>query len=434
MAKLIGIEIFAPGTWNGETYTNADMIEMVNNSNRVRGEFRALMSLNHSEVAPKAIEEAAFGVAVRYYLRKMKDGLLHVFADFENIPDKIVNLISYYPNRSIELYPKYRAKSGQIFHKVIACVSFLGAKMPPAVKGMLPDFVLSYHHDPALLAQQGKRVIFTYQSTRSMCMTKQFQDAAQLGAMLQQKRAELGVTEADIAEIAGVAAQTILDLEAGKVLPSEDLVEKLAEAYQIDSEVFNPAPPEKESDKEESSKEEVFQERKSAASTESTESTLKDEKTKQEMADLRAKLNCLEQERNDERNAREASEMAHFFEKMETSLHAAKILTGQRVREFASQLSTTVKMKFSEGDHKELSPRDEFFRFLESLAKAQTVIVPLDQITDPGQQQKLEMQDKVSEARSLIRKYQDDHKCEYMEARLAIKAERPELFVDAPKE
>lgn len=434
MAELRKVEIFAPGTWNGQSYTNGDMIEMVNNSNRARGEFRALLSLNHDEVAPKAVEEAAFGVVVRYYLRKFADGLLHVFADFENVPQQILEVIQFYPNRSIDLYPTFKTKNGEILRNVIACVSFLGSKMPPAVKGMMPDFVMSYHHDSALLALQGGRKTFNHPfyswaaarrgKQDPIMRKKQYQDAAALGKMLAQKRAELGATEAEVAEIVGVSAQTILDLESGNVLPGEVILEKLAKAYQIEVDALKPPKPEEpevieEQDGEEDEEDEVIEEQ------DGEEDEEEDEEVKAQMADLHKKIQQIERERDAERRAREHAELQHFFEKLETRDCAGKILTGKRVREFAEQLSASEKMSFSEGAEKQQSPRAAFLSYLEMLANSKLFKVPTGQISNPAAQQ---FADQVSEARTLIQQYQDQHKCEYLEARLAIKSQRPELF------
>jgi len=441
MANLNAIEIFYPGIWNGDEYTNADMIDMVNNSNRCRAEFRALLSLNHEEVAPQVIEEAAFGVAVRYYLRRLKDGLLHVFADFENVPEELADLIHrFYPNRSIDLYPEFRLRDGSILKNVIAAVSFLGSKMPPAVKGMFPEFVLNYHHNPALLAlQHGKT---TYKEIIPM---EHFQSSAELGAMLAQKRAELGITETDIAEAAGIGAATILDLEAGNVLPSDALIDALASAYQIDPALLRSAPEAESSDVPEDTlqadayraqieqlKTQLQQLRDSASQTATPdlEPDIPDA-YKRKMADLETQMNALAAERDQERRKREAGELTHFFERLETQEHVGKILSGPRVRELAAQLSATGKLVFSEGTP-EQSPRAAFLDFLDTLAKTRQFSVPTDQIAEPGKENPTIT--KTAQVRKLIREYQKNNHCEYHVARLQIKADYPDLWTEANEE
>ena len=425
---------------------------MVNNSNACRPEFRALLSLNHAEVAPQAIEAAAFGVIVRYYLKRAYDGVKAIFADFENVPAELADLLRFYPNRSIDLFPTYRTQTRRLLRNVIAGVAFLGAKMPPAVKAMFPDFAISYAHNPAVLALQAGRQTFNLMEAP---MTKRYKTdpaASDAGAtppaanppatppaegnvaeLLKSKRAELGVTEADIAKAVndggdiGVSEQTIKDLEAGLVAPClPDFITRLAAAYGVDAAIFAP-PAAKPKDAAEPPApaptdaalmrqmlNEEFAKFAQAAKTGAPAAPAKTAgqpdlraQVQNLFADMlnpiQAQVAELAQARNAERDQRKAQEIAHFMENLETTYHASKALTGDAMRKLLAAQDDTRKIAFAEGAK---TPRQMLMASLEALAKAGTVTVPVGQITDQHGRRKFEDQTQVQK----IEQFQRDRK------------------------
>jgi transcriptional regulator with XRE-family HTH domain len=249
VADLADIEIFYPGCWNDLSFSNDDMIEMVNNSNRCLPYTRPLVSLDHSEVdLPDIIARAAYGVVARFYL-EAKDGVNHVKCTLQNVPHELAELIKrFYPNRSIELYEEYEhPTTGEILKNVICGVSFLGSKMPPAVKGMFPNFVLSYH-DP----QQGSRQTIIIPVEELPMSQQQFQEGGlpattnEFGMYIARRRAELGMTEAEVAdkmsnmaEGVEVSEQTVRDMESGAMAPTPLMLERLAEALELERETLD---------------------------------------------------------------------------------------------------------------------------------------------------------------------------------------------------
>lgn len=267
MATLREIEIFYPGSWNDLEFTNDEMIEMVNNSNYCLPFTQPLLSLDHDEVddVPDVIRRAAFGSLSRFFLQ-VKDGINHIFCTFSNVPKELAQLIKqHYPRRSIELYPEYEHPiTHEIFRNVITGVSFLGAKMPPAVKGMFPDFVLSYQDPPT----QGNIITITLTSMEASMPKKKetFQDEPQAASTnptptgdaptitpatnefslyIATRRAQLGLTEAEVAERTNSAGdlkvneQTVKDLEAGIIAPTTLLMDQLAQALELEVGVLN---------------------------------------------------------------------------------------------------------------------------------------------------------------------------------------------------
>ena len=53
--------------------------------------------------------------------------------------------------------------------------------------------------------------------------------AKELGAMIKQRRKELGITQPDLAELAKVGLNTLYTLEKGKSNPSLEVINKLTE-------------------------------------------------------------------------------------------------------------------------------------------------------------------------------------------------------------
>ena len=53
--------------------------------------------------------------------------------------------------------------------------------------------------------------------------------ASTIGQTIKQRRKELGITQPDLAELAGVSKNTLYQLERGQGNPSLDIITKLAE-------------------------------------------------------------------------------------------------------------------------------------------------------------------------------------------------------------
>jgi hypothetical protein len=422
-------EIFRPGNWNGYHFGDHDLIDMVNNSNAARHEFRALISLNHEEVAPEIIREASFGMAARYFLQKAKDGVKSVFAEVQNIPDSLIPLLdAHYPNRSVDLFFRYPTQGGRVLRNVIAGISFLGAKMPPAVKGMFPKELLHPFHD-GRLSPDIVTITFSHQEENKPMPNTQ---------LLSAKRAADGKTLAEISEASGIDAVILDKLESGDILPNDDLRGRVLSAYGfIDGE---PTPWEREADTPSASldisvvpQQDRPQETPAENAPELPEPpTIVDADAVSpmetaitdtpDMIAMRDEISALRNELQQAREDKAAEKLAHFFETLAVKHHASQILTGQHIQQFAQKLSHSGKVQFAEGRTHSL--RDEFCHLLQGFAEQGVGAVPMGQIAEP----KARFADNVTEARHLIEERIKTDNIPYLQARLAVKGERPELF------
>lgn len=151
-ADLLGVEVFRPGTWKGETYTSDDMDRVAANSNAMLPYFQAKLHLSpikltHDDDQPKFIRNAALGIATKYYT-KIQDGLKRVYADFRKVPTVLAEAIDrFFPERSVEKYRYFpHPETKRPIPDVIRSVAFLG-HVPPEVKGMFNRFQVLYEED-----------------------------------------------------------------------------------------------------------------------------------------------------------------------------------------------------------------------------------------------------------------------------------------------
>lgn len=161
-AELVAVDVFRPGTWHGRTYTNADMLTIANNSNRLAAHRAKLrwedpaLKLSHAP-SSSFYRHAAFGVSSRFYTRpvKLANGKSEdrVFVDFQNVPDVVATAVrDHFPDRSVEKYTMIRDPlTGEEVTDVIASVAFLGA-IPPEVKALSDRYAVLFESSP--LTQQ----------------------------------------------------------------------------------------------------------------------------------------------------------------------------------------------------------------------------------------------------------------------------------------
>ena len=141
MARDINnVEIFSTGTWNGNrrvTVTDSDLQEMVNSFNELTTQvpgFKPFLKLGHTEMQKFFGGES--GAPSLGFISKVWVEGKKVLANFSNVPDALVDLISQgrYNAVSIEFLPKVKF-GGTEFKNVLRAVALLGAELP-AVKGL----------------------------------------------------------------------------------------------------------------------------------------------------------------------------------------------------------------------------------------------------------------------------------------------------------
>lgn len=123
-----GVEIFSPGTHNGDTYTEKDLDDLVAASKQL--DYRPALKIGHTKDTPGA---PAYGWVTN--LRKAGGKLV---ADFESMHDSVVQALRdrRYDRVSSEIY--FGLKRGDnTFRRALKAVALLGADVP-AVAGLKP--------------------------------------------------------------------------------------------------------------------------------------------------------------------------------------------------------------------------------------------------------------------------------------------------------
>jgi len=144
-ASVNDMPVFSVGTWNGDTYSLEDLMEIANNFTTLQGIVQPPLKLGHQsqdKVLPKGMPAAGWVTG----LKLVGEQLLASFAD---IPMKIAKIINAgaYKRPSVEIYSNFKDSSGIAHGKTLAAVSLLGAD-PPAIKDLPAlDALLSLYTD-----------------------------------------------------------------------------------------------------------------------------------------------------------------------------------------------------------------------------------------------------------------------------------------------
>ena len=123
-----GVEIFSPGTHNGDAYTEADIDDMI--AAHAELDFRPAIKIGHTKDEPGA---PAYGFVTG--LRKVGGKLV---ADFESMHDSVIAALKdhRYDRVSSEIYYNLK-RDGKQFRRALKAVSLLGSEVP-AVAGLKP--------------------------------------------------------------------------------------------------------------------------------------------------------------------------------------------------------------------------------------------------------------------------------------------------------
>lgn len=123
-----GVEIFSPGTHNGEAYTEQDVDEMVSAFGKL--DFRPAIKIGHTKDTPGA---PSYGWVEN--LRKVGGKLV---ADFTSMHDSVLDALrkQSYNTVSSEIYHNLQ-RGGKKFRRALKAVALLGAEVP-AVANLVP--------------------------------------------------------------------------------------------------------------------------------------------------------------------------------------------------------------------------------------------------------------------------------------------------------
>jgi hypothetical protein len=146
VVDVLGVEIFATGTWKEDSYTEKDLDELTTNFQLLKGEIKPPVKIGHqSDGEQKKFLKGMPAIGKVVNLRRIGTKLL---ADFQSVPKKVADLIKAkaYDRISSEIYMRYE-KGKKKYGKVLAAVALLGAEIP-AVK-TLKDVLALYDQNGA---------------------------------------------------------------------------------------------------------------------------------------------------------------------------------------------------------------------------------------------------------------------------------------------
>lgn len=138
---LIGRHIFRVGTWNGMTFTEKDLDDIVANYFKLRDVHHVPLKFGHNDEQPLTDGQPAIGWISNVY-RRGKD----LYADFSHVPSVVVEAIKSrrYRTVSVEIMKNAKLNGEAIKSWFLDAVAILGADQP-AVSGLsdLADLTLS---------------------------------------------------------------------------------------------------------------------------------------------------------------------------------------------------------------------------------------------------------------------------------------------------
>lgn len=128
MPNLIGREIFAAGTWNGQTYTEKDLDDMV----------EAFAALDFKPALKQGHVADETGLPALGYVDNLRRVGKKLVADFIDMPQEVADAISAkrFSRVSAEIFHNFK-RAGNMFRRVLKAVALLGVEIP-AVAGLKP--------------------------------------------------------------------------------------------------------------------------------------------------------------------------------------------------------------------------------------------------------------------------------------------------------
>jgi len=143
---LDNVEVFKAGTWNGDTYSEADIQTMVDNFVDLKDKVKPPVKLGHNE-DQKIVKDS--GLPAGGWIKSLKKVGKKLVADISDVPRKIYELVKNkgYKRVSSEVYPNYKS-AGKEHGPALRAVAFLGSDIP-AVDGLSDILALhsSYEED-----------------------------------------------------------------------------------------------------------------------------------------------------------------------------------------------------------------------------------------------------------------------------------------------
>lgn len=157
-SRRIEAEIFSVGTWNGETFTAADLEEIARNFERLRDQIKPPLKFGHDE--GQTLLGQHDGDPALGWVEALRVEAEKLVATFAGVPEVVVEAIrsGRYRRVSAELYLDVRQR-GERLGKALKAVALLGADLPAITN--LEDLTTFLTERPAQGLQVGPGRVFT---------------------------------------------------------------------------------------------------------------------------------------------------------------------------------------------------------------------------------------------------------------------------------
>ncbi len=233
--RIEGVEIFSVGTWNGDTFTLADLLEMARAFTENKQHFRPYLKLGHDK-DQKLLQIDGLPAAGWVENLYVKNNTL--CADFVEIPKKIYELVAAgaYKNVSCEIYTGVEIDKQQ-YGFLVGAVAILGADVPGVMN--LDSILAMYKKIPNLEKEQvkiysQKKFEFTDDKTQNNNKGAQMEKTEkeiQLETKLEQTNVALAAKETELKAAADKLAEgdkAIAELKEFKAKAEKDAIEAIA--------------------------------------------------------------------------------------------------------------------------------------------------------------------------------------------------------------
>ena len=128
LKSIQGVEIFSVGTWNGDSYTQADLDNMVEAFNDTKGSMIPALKLGHNKEQKALFQD---GLPAAGWVGGLYTKGERLLADFIDLPSRIAELLEKkaYRKVSSEIFWDIEF-NGKVYHRMLAAVALLGAQVP----------------------------------------------------------------------------------------------------------------------------------------------------------------------------------------------------------------------------------------------------------------------------------------------------------------
>lgn len=139
----LNVEIWSAGTYNGDTYTEADLEAMARSFDDLKGEYKPYVKLGHDS-SQKLLQEDGYPAAG--WVTNVRRVGSRLYADIKQIPKRLAEMIDAkaYGRFSPEIWWNMK-HNGKTYSRVLKAVALLGADVP--ANPTLADWITLYAKD-----------------------------------------------------------------------------------------------------------------------------------------------------------------------------------------------------------------------------------------------------------------------------------------------